>query len=443
MVLVGADEDDRPLVRRDLLGERASGPRGSTGCAARARRSACRSPPVQPDPAKITTVSSSPCTASWMIRRASSRSRVVCRPVPLDLGVRVGVAGQHLVADEVLEEGQGPPGCRVVGVRHAAPAVGRGHHLVLTDDGLANAAHQRLLARLRCRAIDHGDRVSRAGCRRLRHASPCRFAQPCTLAYRRPGEPPTRLVQRRVLAAHPQARRDPRRPGPGRLRASCATSASRASRPRRWPTGPASRAAPSSTTSPRSSRCSPPASPSSSPRSARASTPAPSTRTCSTAPLAVVTDPGDVDLLERIGVLAAAGEASPHARGLILVELHAWLDWLEGWLRRRLGPDATDVYVATLASGLVGAAEAAFRVWLRAGRHARMPAPRHPTLDAHRLPPRLLHRRDRPRPHRPGPPARHRRRAHRLTLPPTSRRPPCPPSCTASAAGAPPTPGAR
>ena len=81
--------------------------------------------------------------------------------------------------------------------------------------------------------------------------------------------------------------------------------------------------------------------------------------------LAVVTDPGDGDLLERIGVLAAAGEASPHARGLILVELHAWLDWLEGWLRRRLGPAASDVYVATLASSLVGAAEAAFRVWLR------------------------------------------------------------------------------
>ena len=40
--------------------------------------------PVVPDPAKITTVSSSPPTASWMIRRASSRSRVVCSPVPLD-----------------------------------------------------------------------------------------------------------------------------------------------------------------------------------------------------------------------------------------------------------------------------------------------------------------------------------------------------------------------
>ncbi len=92
--------------------------------------------------------------------------------------------------------------------------------------------------------------------------------------------------------------------------------------------------------------------------------------------LAVVTDPADGDLLERIGVLAAAGEASPHARGLILVELHTWLDWLEGWLRRRLSLDdslvatdplTTELYVATLASSLVGAAEAAFRVWLRDG----------------------------------------------------------------------------
>ena len=40
--------------------------------------------PVDPDPQKITQVSSSPFTASWMIRRASSRRRVVCSPVPLD-----------------------------------------------------------------------------------------------------------------------------------------------------------------------------------------------------------------------------------------------------------------------------------------------------------------------------------------------------------------------
>ena len=42
--------------------------------------------------------------ASWMIARASSRSRVVCRPGAAALGVRVGVAGEHLAPDEVLEE---------------------------------------------------------------------------------------------------------------------------------------------------------------------------------------------------------------------------------------------------------------------------------------------------------------------------------------------------
>ena len=40
--------------------------------------------PVVPEPAKSTTVSSSPLTEEWMILRASSRSRVVCSPVPLD-----------------------------------------------------------------------------------------------------------------------------------------------------------------------------------------------------------------------------------------------------------------------------------------------------------------------------------------------------------------------
>ena len=40
--------------------------------------------PVEPDPQKITHVSSSPPTASWTMVRASSRRRVVCRPVPLD-----------------------------------------------------------------------------------------------------------------------------------------------------------------------------------------------------------------------------------------------------------------------------------------------------------------------------------------------------------------------
>jgi hypothetical protein len=37
---------------------------------------------VAPDPQKITRCSSVPSTAWWISRRASSRSRVVCSPVP-------------------------------------------------------------------------------------------------------------------------------------------------------------------------------------------------------------------------------------------------------------------------------------------------------------------------------------------------------------------------
>ena len=40
--------------------------------------------PVVPEPQKITHVCSSPFTASWITWRASSRSLVVWRPVPLD-----------------------------------------------------------------------------------------------------------------------------------------------------------------------------------------------------------------------------------------------------------------------------------------------------------------------------------------------------------------------
>ena len=38
--------------------------------------------PVAPEPQKITTSSGPPPTAALMIARASSRKRVVCRPVP-------------------------------------------------------------------------------------------------------------------------------------------------------------------------------------------------------------------------------------------------------------------------------------------------------------------------------------------------------------------------
>ncbi len=84
-----------------------------------------------------------------------------------------------------------------------------------------------------------------------------------------------------------------------------------------------------------------------------------------TSVLAVVDDPVDLDLVERLGVLAEAGQESPHARALMVGELHEWLDWFEGWLRGRLGEGPSDLQVATLAATLMAAAEAAMRVWAR------------------------------------------------------------------------------
>ncbi len=92
--------------------------------------------------------------------------------------------------------------------------------------------------------------------------------------------------------------------------------------------------------------------------------------------LSVVDDPTDLDLVERIGVLVAAGTASPHANALILTELHGWLDWLEPWLRERLGAGPSELHIATLATSILAAGEAAMRVWAR---HAVDGSPRHPT----------------------------------------------------------------
>ncbi|MFQ6171146.1 TetR family transcriptional regulator [Oryzobacter sp. R7] len=82
--------------------------------------------------------------------------------------------------------------------------------------------------------------------------------------------------------------------------------------------------------------------------------------------LACLTDSSDTELLERIAVIARAAEVSTHARGLVLVEMHAWLDELEEWLRGRLPEGTSDLVVSTTASIAVGAAEGAFRVWARA-----------------------------------------------------------------------------
>ena len=84
VVLVGPDEDDRALRRRDVLGERVGVVEG-------------RGDPQPEDPDQLRDRPGAPGAGeqhdgvvvaarrtSRMIARASSRSRVVCRPVPLD-----------------------------------------------------------------------------------------------------------------------------------------------------------------------------------------------------------------------------------------------------------------------------------------------------------------------------------------------------------------------
>ena len=77
--------------------------------------------PVEPEPANRTTWSAFvPPTASRMIRRASSRKRVVWSPVPEDSVWVLRVERQDRLADEVLDERERAAGGRVVGVGDAA-----------------------------------------------------------------------------------------------------------------------------------------------------------------------------------------------------------------------------------------------------------------------------------------------------------------------------------
>ena len=78
MMLVGLDEHDRALVRRyrTRIGVQGRAQAENADHLVDRRGGA--------EPQNTTTVSSSPPTASRTIRRASSRSVVVCRPVPLD-----------------------------------------------------------------------------------------------------------------------------------------------------------------------------------------------------------------------------------------------------------------------------------------------------------------------------------------------------------------------
>ena len=84
---------------------------------------------------------------------ADDPPRVLAEPGRLQagaraLGVGVGVAGQDLVADEVLDEGQGPARGGVVGVDDPPRAVRPVHHLPVTDDRCPDPLDQRRRCRL-------------------------------------------------------------------------------------------------------------------------------------------------------------------------------------------------------------------------------------------------------------------------------------------------------
>ena len=99
--------------------------------------------------------------------------RVLAQPGGLQagaarLGVRVRVARQHLVADEVLDEGQRPARRGVVGVGDPAFAVRRAHHVVLADHRVPDQPHQGRLMTLflllrRLRALSPHVRAAAAG----------------------------------------------------------------------------------------------------------------------------------------------------------------------------------------------------------------------------------------------------------------------------------------
>ena len=55
----------------------------------------------------------------------------------------VGIAGEHLIADEILDERQRPATRRVVGISDATWSIRTCHHLIVTDDGIPNVQQQR------------------------------------------------------------------------------------------------------------------------------------------------------------------------------------------------------------------------------------------------------------------------------------------------------------
>ena len=134
-----------------------------------------------------------------MIRRASSRKRVVWSPVAERLGVGVGVERQHLVADEVLDEGERATGGRVVRVGHAARAERPFDGAVIADDPGPDRVNESLdpLLHRRLPSCPAGGPGAWVMIRRLAGKSPARRPQRSPAPEPLPAAPiPVQLVKR-------------------------------------------------------------------------------------------------------------------------------------------------------------------------------------------------------------------------------------------------------
>ena len=142
MVLIRANEHDRAPARPEVRGQPgASGPPGrvpqSKNCGQLVhRRRGARS------------AEDDQVVAGAADRVADELPGVRAQPRGLQAGTRafgvcVGVAGKHLLADEVLDEPQRPPRRGVVGADQPPRAIGPGQHLIVADDAPPDPFDQR------------------------------------------------------------------------------------------------------------------------------------------------------------------------------------------------------------------------------------------------------------------------------------------------------------
>lgn len=79
----------------------------------------------------------------------------------------------------------------------------------------------------------------------------------------------------------------------------------------------------------------------------------------------LVREHDEPELLERITVLGIAAHNSAAHRGLFVECSHGWIDDFSARLAAAAGNDVDELYVVGAATALVGAEEAALRVWIR------------------------------------------------------------------------------